>query len=578
MSTTPNNDAEINDPPRPKLNIASEKTQMSFTQKMRQLGRKEMEKQTEEKAAKIGFPYVSLEKFPISAEALMSIPREIAHKNRVVSFLNLGAEVRIGSPDPHSSGVQTVLDLLKSNNPNLHIQVYLISEESLTKALLLYELLPEPKPTVRGVSISEVDFKKFSSEVSSFKQIEEEMKKVSITDLVTYIIASAIQSRASDIHVEAEEKDIKVRYRIDGVLQDVASLQKTVWKRLDSRIKLLAGLKLNITVTPQDGRFSIQLSNERIDVRVSTLPTNFGESIVMRLLMSSAVGLTFKNLGFSDYAYSILSKEIKRPNGMIITTGPTGSGKTTTLYAIINELNKPGVKIITIEDPIEYQLKGINQSQVDYEKGFTFATGLKSMLRQDPDVIMVGEIRDFDTAEIAIQAALTGHLVISTLHTNSSAGAIPRFMSMGTKPYLLAPALNMIIAQRLVRKICQNCKQPYAPKKEELTRAIESLQKLLVSSKALTNSGKIFDLNALTFFTSSGCEKCKGLGYKGRIGIYEIFTLSPEMEKIILSGEVSEYDMKKIAIDTGMVTMVQDGLLKALDGITSLEEVFRVAD
>jgi len=290
----------------------------------------------------------------------------------------------------------------------------------------------------------------------------------------------------------------------------------------------------------------------------------------MRLLRFGAVGLEFTDLGIRDRAFEQLKREVERPNGMIIATGPTGSGKTTTLYAILKKLNNQQTKIITIEDPIEYQLAGVNQTQTG--KNYTFAQGLRSIVRQDPDIIMVGEIRDLETAEIAIQAALTGHLVLSTIHTNDAAGTVPRFLSMGAKPYLLAPALNAMIGQRLVRKICARCKQEAKLDDETMKRVKEALNQLAEADKKNLNFDK------LKFFEGQGCDVCQGIGYKGRIGIYEVMTMNPEIEKLILGSQASEYDMRDNAKKHGMITMVQDGLLKALDGITSVDEVLRVAE
>jgi len=329
---------------------------------------------------------------------------------------------------------------------------------------------------------------------------------------------------------------------------------------------------MNITDRPQDGRFTIYLEKEKIDVRVSCLPTSYGESVVMRLLLSSSIGLGFEKLGFRKEVLNLLKQQIKRPNGMIITTGPTGSGKTTTLYAILNELNDKETKIITLEDPVEYRLQGINQSQVDKSKNYTFAKGLRSILRQDPDVVMVGEIRDLETSEIAVQAALTGHLVISTLHTNDAAGALPRLLSMGVKPFLLAPSINAVIGQRLVRKICDKCKKEISIPLEQM----EKVKKILLEIPV--NSMIKIDLDKLKFYKGEGCEACQGLGYKGRMGIYEVFTIDSDIEKEILSGQLSEYKMKELTKAQGMITMVQDGVLKALEGITSIDEVFRVAE
>ncbi|MEK7097970.1 MAG: GspE/PulE family protein, partial [Patescibacteria group bacterium] len=422
----------------------------------------------------------------------------------------------------------------------------------------------------RGIKIGEEELDKYSEQFSTFRQLQSQVDNAPITEIVSVIMAAAIKSGASDIHIEGEEDNIKVRFRVDGILLDVINLDKDLWKKIISRMKILSGVKINVTDKPQDGRISIYTKNDRVDIRASFLPTNYGESVVMRLLRSSSVGLGFDELGIRDRSFQQLKREVERPNGMIITTGPTGSGKTTTLYAVLKKLNDSETKIITIEDPIEYQLKGVNQSQIS-EK-YTFAHGLRSIVRQDPDVIMVGEIRDLETAEIAIQAALTGHLVLSTIHTNDAAGSVPRFLSMGTKPFLLAPALNAVIGQRLVRRICSHCKTEDELDAENLTRVRDLLAKLPKDEK------KAIDHDNLKFYKGTGCEQCQGLGFKGRIGIYEILTMNAELEKLILSGNASEYDMRDNAVKNGMVTMVQDGLLKALEGITSVEEVFRVAE
>ncbi|OHA55629.1 MAG: hypothetical protein A2226_00975 [Candidatus Veblenbacteria bacterium RIFOXYA2_FULL_43_9] len=435
-----------------------------------------------------------------------------------------------------------------------------------------YAGLAKTRTIVTGVTITEKDIKKYSGTIKDFARVNEMLQKATLTELVTILIAGALELRASDIHVEAEEASITVRYRVDGTLYVTAQIRQQLWPQIISRLKLLAKLKLNITAQPQDGRFTIHLENDTVDVRVSTIPTAYGESVVMRLLRSSSTGLDFDDLGLTGKAYDDLKREVERPNGMIMATGPTGSGKTTTLYAILNKLNQPESKIITLEDPIEYKLKGVNQSQVEHARGYDFAKGLKAILRQDPDVVMVGEIRDFETADIAINAALTGHLVLSTIHTNSAAGAIPRFLSMGAKPFLLAPAVNSIIGQRLVRRICENCKEEHKLESDVLERAKKTLSSISPKSEVKVDLGK------LKFFHGKGCAKCSQLGYRGRIGIYEIMTMSPKIEKIIFANKASEVELQEIAVANGMVTMVQDGLLKALQGITTVEEVFRVAE
>jgi type II secretory ATPase GspE/PulE/Tfp pilus assembly ATPase PilB-like protein len=312
-----------------------------------------------------------------------------------------------------------------------------------------------------------------------------------------------------------------------------------------------------------------------VEVRVSTVPTAFGESVVLRILRSSQAGLQFEDLGLRGRAFTELLREIGRPNGMVLTTGPTGSGKTTTLYAVLNKLNSPKVKIATLEDPIEYRLAGINQSQINTESNYTFARGLRAILRQDPDIIMVGEIRDAETAETAVNAALTGHMVISTLHTNDAAGALPRLLALGVPPFLLAPALNAVIGQRLVRMICTSCKAPLELEDTVKHRVISLLRTIPAESgAALTDA----ELQNLTFYHGTGCDECHGAGYRHRTGVYEVFSMNQEIEKNILSGQISEYQVREMAQKAGMVTMAQDGLLKAKDGITTVEEVFRVVE
>ncbi|KKU13209.1 MAG: type II secretion system protein E [Parcubacteria group bacterium GW2011_GWC2_45_7] len=538
---------------------------------MHELALQEKEKETERKAAFFGLPCINLRGFPISPEALQLVSEEQAKKLQAVCFFYSGSEFRLGTVDP---ALPEIKELVFQISERIAGQgaIYVISEESFRRAFALYEKLPKFRPTIKGVVITEEDLEKFSSELRSFQELQERLKGVSVTDVVTLLVAAALQSKSSDIHIEAEEVEIVVRFRIDGVLQIVSKLPKTDWAKVASRIKLLAGLKINIIDRPQDGRFTIFAAGEKTDVRVSTVPTAYGESIVMRLLRSTAVGLQFEDLGLRGRAYEQLKREVERPNGMIVTTGPTGSGKTTTLYAILNKLNDPETKIITLEDPIEYKLAGIAQSQIEASKDYTFAAGLRSILRQDPDVIMVGEIRDLETADITIQAALTGHLVLSTIHTNSAAGAIPRFLALGAKPFLLAPSLNAVIGQRLVRKIHEDCKEEIQLDEDTLKRVKEVLGAMPKDAEY-----KI-DLGDMKFYRGRGCPKCFDLGYKGRMGIYEIMTMNKELEGVILSGKVSEYVMQEIAVKNGMITMAQDGLLKALDGITTVEEIFSVAE
>ena len=547
----------------------NESAAAKFKVKEKKLKIKELERLTKQAADDAGLPYVDLSGFPISPEALVLVDEAEAKELATLCFFYDGKNIRLGSLMPDDEKVKNLAEQL-AKKYFVDIKIYLITENSFNYGLEMYRTIPKVREVIRGIKVTEEELNKYGEKFSSFKDLQEEINKAQITEIVTMIMAAAIKSDSSDVHIEAEEKTIKVRFRIDGVLHDVASLDKSSWEKIISRMKILASVKINITDKPQDGRLSIYMKEDRVDIRASFLPTNFGESVVMRLLRSSSVGLEFNDLGIRDRAFNQLKREVERPNGMIITTGPTGSGKTTTLYAVLRKLNNPQTKIITIEDPIEYQLSGVNQSQTS--KNYTFAEGLRSIVRQDPDIVMVGEIRDLETAEIAIQAALTGHLVLSTIHTNDAAGTVPRFLSMGAKPYLLAPALNAMIGQRLVRKICQKCKHEVKLEDQVLKRVKDLLGELLEEDK------KKIDFDNLKFYKGDGCEACQGIGYKGRIGIYEVLTMNQEIEKLILSGQASEYDMRDNAKKNGMITMVQDGLLKALDGITSVEEIFRVSE
>jgi type II secretory ATPase GspE/PulE/Tfp pilus assembly ATPase PilB-like protein len=554
--------------------IAEERVIEKFENKMSEIRIKELEGVAEKEAATLGIPYINLIGFPINSDTLNSILREKAETEKVICFHKTDREVRLASPNPKNPKLKEILKTLAEDTFTGQGRIYLISQNSFETAFKLYDKFPPPREIVYGIRLTGEELDKLSRELTNFGILNAKLNsEKNLTQLFKMILAGAMQSDASDIHIEAEEQKIILRYRIDGVLHIVSTLSKKIWPRLDARVKNIAGLKINITEKPQDGRITLYLKAEdKMDIRVSTLPTAYGESIVMRLLRSKVTSLKFEDLGIRGKAYEDLKGQIDRPTGMIVTTGPTGSGKTTTLYAILNKLNDPETKIITLEDPIEYNLEGIAQSQIDHSAGYSFANGLRSILRQDPDIIMVGELRDSETVDTAIQAALTGHQVLSTLHTNDASGAIPRFLSMGAKPFLLAPALNAVIGQRLVRKIHDKCKIEVKLEGAILERVKQSLINLPA------NSGYKIDLNNLKFYRGQGCDECNHIGLKGRLGIYEIFTLNAEIEKEILSGKTSEYKIAEIAHNVGMISMVQDGILKALDSITTVDEVFRVVE
>lgn len=541
----------------------------TFSLKIKQIDVKEREENTKKDAALFGLPYINLSEFPVSSEALKVVPEAEAKEHKLVCFYYSENDVRVGVLEKRPENDTFIKEL--GERVHAEVTVYLISAHSFENVLKLYATLPIIIPVSKDINITDEEINRFELNINNLQSLQSAFKNVSISDSLTLIIAAALKLNASDVHVETEENKIAVRFRIDGVLYDVATLPKEQWKQFVSRVKLLAALKINVVDRPQDGRVTLQLAHDSLDVRVSTMPTVYGESVVMRILHSGTKGVTFDELGLRGEVYARLKREIERPNGMIITTGPTGSGKTTTLYAILRTLNKPGVKIITLEDPIEIKMEGLNQSQVDPSRDYTFAKGLRSLLRQDPDICMVGEIRDLETADIAIQAALTGHLMLSTIHTNSAAGVIPRLLSMGVKPFLLAPSLNSIIGQRLVRRLCQFCIEEETIAPEKMERVLQLLGSLPPAEK------KNVDMKNLHFYHSKGCDKCSGLGYKGRVGIYEIFIMNKEIEQIILSAQVSEFAIQDLAVKNGMVSMAQDGLLKALDKMTTVDEVFRVA-
>ncbi len=401
--------------------------------------------------------------------------------------------------------------------------------------------------------------------ISGFKKEVEKAPSANITDLLEVVFGGAVALEASDVHIEPQETEAKIRLRVDGILQDAAQIDKATYQDILSRIKLLAKIKMNISDRPQDGRFSLLFSPDKktstpIEIRVSTLPAEKGEAIVLRVLNPKNL-IELAELGLRKDLLTLFRKEIKKPNGMIIVTGPTGSGKTTTLYAFLKEVQKPEIKIITIEDPIEYHLQGVSQTQVKKDKGYDFASGLKSVMRQDPDVILVGEIRDLETVDTALQAALTGHLVFTTLHTNDAAGTIARLISLGANPSNIGPAVNLAVAQRLVRKVCKKCSTQRKPTAEEL-------RKIKTALKKVPQNIKIPQVK--------GCAYCNNTGYKGRIGIFEAFVIDDAMEKFILTSP-SIAALREKMMANGMVSMQADGITKVLEGITTLEEIERVA-
>ena len=526
------------------------------------------EDEAKDTAQKAGLPYVNLKSFPIDANAVLILDEKDARSGQMVVISKTGQNLKIALVNPQDPQTETILGKLKSQGYTYGLVI--TSPLGLEVGWLKYRDKKERIAAPPGVVELKADvLSDIEQQIRDIADLKERLTSLPITKVLDILIAGALKIQASDIHFEPEEKNIRLRYRLDGVLNDVVAFSPTGYPGLLSRIKLLSGLKINVHDSPQDGRFTIRREDKDIEVRVSVLPGAYGENIVMRILDPSTIKQKLEDLGMREDLLQQIKKLLAKTTGAILTTGPTGSGKTTTLYAFIKYVNTPDVKVITIEDPVEYHIEGISQTQVDAAAGYTFAGGLRSIVRQDPDVILVGEIRDVETAEIAMQAALTGHLVFSTLHTNSSAGTIPRLIDLGVRPVTIAPAVNAAMAQRLVRRLCQTCRK----KKNASGEDLELLKKYLgdlpkqIKRPALNES--------LEVYQPDKCKECNFTGYRGRIGIYEIFEIDSEMEKLILkSPPISE--VQDMAVKKGMITLLQDGLLKVVEGITSIEEVMRV--
>jgi len=538
--------------------------------KLNELRREAEERDAQKRAEKLGLPYIDLRKIAVSLEALALIPEEKARQAKAVAVEKKSDTIALVFYNPKSKEAEDLINELKSQN--FEIKIFVSSESGIKEAWDSYKFIPPPKEQITGeVKITKSTLEKLMLEINNLISLQNEFKKIdfneiSTTELFQLILAGALANRSSDIHFEAQEKSARLRFRIDGVLHDVFdNIPLKNYDSLVSRIKLLSGLKINIHEEAQDGRFTINLAEKEVEVRVSIIPSEFGETIVMRILDPETTMVGLEKLGVRPDDFKMLEKAIKQPNGLILNTGPTGSGKTTTLYAILRALNSPEIKIITVEDPIEYRIEGIEQTQVDPEAGYTFASGLRAIVRQDPDIILVGEVRDKETADIALQAALTGHLVLSTLHTNDAIGAIPRLVDLGVKPQTIGPALSLSIAQRLVRKLCDNCKKEVEINEELKSKIEQFIEKL--PQRVNKEEYKNFKI-----YKPVGCEKCSNIGYKGRVAIFEFFEGGPDVEQLILK-EVSWSVLKELANKKQMTTMQEDGILKVLSGITTFEEV-----
>ena len=544
-------------------------------QKVAELHELEEEGFAEAMAQKYKLPYVDLGVTPVNIDALRIIKEGDAREAEVAAFNILNKRISVGIISPNNQKTITAIENLKDRGYSPIL--FMISHQSMEKVWERYKDLSYALETKGGaLDIANEEIQEIIKTVKGAPDIKNlietvirEKKSYRISRILEVMLAGAIPVNASDVHIEPEENFVRLRYRLDGVLNDILEFDRDTFGLLLSRIKLISNLKLNLKGA-QDGRFSIRLGDEEIEIRTSLLPGGYGESVVLRVLNPNAISVPLEELGIEKKLLALLLKELKKPNGMILNTGPTGSGKTTTLYAFLKKIHTPGIKIITIENPVEYHLPGIVQTQTDEDKGYTFLEGLRSALRQDPDVIMVGEIRDEETAEIAVNSALTGHLVFSTLHTNNAAGTFPRLIDLGVNPKVITSAINIAMAQRLVRKLCPNCKKEAVPNTQE--------QKLIKETLAsIKDKSYIEGLQENKVYVGSGCEKCGFSGFKGRTGIYEAI-ISDEKIEAVVKENPSEREIAKAAENQGILNMKEDGIIKVLRGITSLDELGRVID
>ncbi len=540
------------------------------------LRRREEEELAQMLSAKYGVEYIDLTLVAVNSDALRLISEADARDAEVAAFGRVGKRLSVAARAPENPKVKTVIQ--KLTEMGYEVTLFMCSQESLKRAFSHYAELSYATETKAGVfELSNEELEALATKVTKLEDIAALINEAitlkhayRITRILEVILAGALATGASDVHFEPEETDLRLRYRLDGVLVDVLTFDHDTYKLVVSRLKLLSGLKLNITGEAQDGRFSIKIKGAEVELRTSILPGNYAETIVLRILNPESIGVPLEALGMEDGLRERIEKEIHKANGMILTTGPTGSGKTTTLYAFLRKVNSTETKIITIEDPVEYHLKGIVQTQVD-KKSYTFASGLRSALRQDPDIIMIGEIRDNEVASTTVNAALTGHLVFSTLHTNNAAGSFPRLIDLGVDEKVISSSINAALAQRLVRVLCQTCRISRAPSAEEKAIVDSTLAGVVNRSLVPAETNMVYDAKP------GGCPECHGRGYKGRLGVFEAIFMDSTIEEILRKSP-SEREIAQVARAQGIPSMQEDGILKVLRGVTSLEELKRVID
>jgi type II secretory ATPase GspE/PulE/Tfp pilus assembly ATPase PilB-like protein len=549
------------------VDLASGEDLQKMESGLAKINRQGKEKATQEKAASMGMNYVDINTTPVNPDLLKLIAPEVAKANLIIPFYRLGKKLRVAVAHPTNPATREVINQLKLQGYLININ--LSSDEAIIEALKAYESDQYKVKKEISTELDEAKIKNLENELAELSKLGEKIKGASSEEAVYLICVGALRAGSSDIHLEAEDKYVRARFRVDGLLHEVFRIDKSIWANLSNQFKYQSKLKVNISNIPQDGRFNFQVNDRKIDVRVSVLPTEFGESFVMRLLDSGRHLVTFEELGYSGQYLQKIQKLTELSHGMILMTGPTGSGKTTSLYTMLAKFNDPQAKIITLEDPIEYHLEGISQSQINEKGGYTFASGLRSILRQDPEVIMIGEIRDLETAETAAQAALTGHVLLSTLHTNSAIETIPRLANIGLPAFMVAPALHAIIAQRLARRICPSCQE----QKPIPSAQLDEIKKIVETIKSIRPSEPLVIPETLP--VASGCDICSHTGYKGRVAVVEMLEVDFEMKDLIMN-KASLTKIIESARRRGMITMHEDGILKVIQGITTLEEVHRV--
>jgi len=543
--------------------------------KLGDLRKKEEEEFLQVMADKYGVPYIDLGPLAIDVAAVGLLKEDVARGALVGPFQLAGKTLKVATFTPADAKTKEVLAGLAERG--FKLEVYLASHASLEKVWARYAEISAAAQSEAG--IINITDESVEALVGRFTNLTEVTKELAasfaakdarhISKIFSTVLAGAIGIRASDIHIEPAEDAIHIRYRIDGILHEVGTLPHTIYRLFSSRLKLLAGMKLNVGSESQDGRFSIKVANLDIEMRVSVIPGAYGEGVVMRILNPQSLNVTLEDLGMSQRLLAIMEREIAKPHGMILNTGPTGSGKTTTLYSFMKKIYSPEIKMMTIEDPIEYHMEGVTQTQVEADKGYTFLEGLRAAMRQDPDVIMIGEIRDGETAKVAINAALTGHMVFSTLHTNTAAGAIPRLIDIGVTPKIIGSSLTVALAQRLARKLCVECKKEDVPNERE-KKIIDEVA-VLIKEKVGTA------VQTEKVWRAVGCPKCNNTGYKGRIGVFEAVLITSEIEEL-LDTIPSEREIREVAKKQGILNMREDGIEKILAGLTSFDEVERVVD